>query len=154
MNIIKKKWRQMRSAWQFPTSHFEGTCCRTCVCCRNWSGRCTRWSARWTFLGSSSAAGGPDSIHTDWERKQAALRFNIMVDFSRQSKGLVQALCFCVCDLPGNGRNRVDQRRHEAEEEGALPFHKFLLEIQQEQLEINIKNKPFSGCELITLYWY
>lgn len=32
-----------------------------------------------------------------------------------------------ICDLPGDGRNWVDQRHHEAEEEGALPFHKFLL---------------------------
>lgn len=29
--------------------------------------------------------------------------------------------------LPGNGRNWVDQCYHEAKEEGALPFHEFLL---------------------------
>lgn len=29
--------------------------------------------------------------------------------------------------LPGNGGNWVNQRHHEAEEEGALPFHKLLL---------------------------
>lgn len=54
----------------------------------------------------------------------------------------VSALCVCIvlcshithslivspiCELPGDGRNWVDQRHHEAEEEGALPFHKFLL---------------------------
>lgn len=32
------------------------------------------------------------------------------------------------CDLPGNGRDRVNQCPHEAEEQGTLPFHKFLLE--------------------------
>lgn len=31
-------------------------------------------------------------------------------------------------DLPDNGRDRVNQRHHEVKEEGALPFHKFLLE--------------------------
>lgn len=29
---------------------------------------------------------------------------------------------------PGDGGDWVDQRHHEAKEEGALPFHKFLLE--------------------------
>lgn len=41
-------------------------------------------------------------------------------------------MCFIymsvLCDLPGDGRDRVDQRHHEAKEEGALPLDKFLLE--------------------------
>lgn len=35
------------------------------------------------------------------------------------------------CGLPGDGRDWVNQRHHEAKEEGALPFHEFLLEINK-----------------------
>lgn len=44
-----------------------------------------------------------------------------------------------TCDLPGDGRNRVHQRHHEAEEEGSLPFHKFLLnELRQSTVTVKI----------------
>lgn len=83
VKIKRSKPNEVKDLWcgsevrQLHTSHSEGTYCRTCVCCRSWNEKCTQWSAGWTSLGSSSAAGGAGSIQWDCKANKKHVSDNV-----------------------------------------------------------------------------